>query len=241
MSLNEIVSFLDAHNGAVIAVATVAYVVITLLLLGEARAGRTVHDVANLEAFPRPWGPFYVALDLENYGPAVAKNVRLRFWIVQSGSTIEGTERVHVEPLFPVGRRRRFLISATDTKIESLHELSDRGATLRGEWNWEDGRRRFWVARVSHHKSFSHEFSELRDGFYGGHALMEREPAESSDRTYEEIKKLRAGVEKIAKTIEGPAMKVWIRQLLDDRQAQSDASGPAESRGPETPGSSSPD
>jgi hypothetical protein len=212
-------TFLDAHNGAVIAIATVVYVTLTFFLLLQARAGRVVHDKANLEAYPRPWGTMYVALDFENYGPAVARNCRLKFWISEGGSSLAGTERVHAEPLFPVGFRRRFLISATDAKIESLHELADRNAVLHGEWHWEDGRQRWWRRQTVHRKTFTHVFSELKEGFYGGASLRERDAEEEADRNYDELKKLRTAVEKMTSIMEGPAMKLWIQELAAERQA----------------------
>jgi hypothetical protein len=182
--------------------------------------------------------PFYLRLDLQNYGPAVAKSVRLRFWIVENGKVVAGTERVHAEPLFPIGFRRRFLISGTDAKFESLNEMADRNAVFHAEWEWEDGRRRLWERRQLHRKKFRHALAELRDGFYGGPALVEREPEDDADRSYEEAKKLRTAVEKMAKTLEGPAMDAWFASMLAraaEAKAEAGADGSTRSVEVDTP------
>lgn len=214
--MDHVIRYLDAHSGSVIVLVTVAYVLITGLLLFEARANRALGNVANLDTHPRPYGEMYIELVLENYGPAIARSVRFRRWIEVDGVVVEGTDRVQAEPMFPVGRRRRFFVSTRDREMDSLQELSDQKAVLRAEWTWTDSRRRLWFWTASHRASVTYRSEELRDGFYGGWALRERDPVEHEDRVFEEMKKARTAVEGIAKTLKDPAMKVYLQKMLED-------------------------
>jgi len=214
--MDELIRFLDDHSGSVIVLVTVAYVLITALLRFEARANRATGSVANLDVHPRPFGPVYVELVLENYGPATARSVRFRRWIEVNGEIVPGTERTQAEPTFPVGRRRRFLESASEGQIDALQTLAERAAVLHAEWSWTDDRRRFGLRTVTHQESVAYRAQELRDGFYGGHALSERDPAERDDQMSEETRKTRAALEDIAKTLKDPAMAFYIRKMLDE-------------------------
>jgi hypothetical protein len=142
LTLEGLLQFLDTHNGAVIAFATIAYAVITLLLLFEARSGRVIRDVANLQAYPAPHGLMYVAVQLVNYGPAIAEDVTMRLWLTKDGKPVEPTKRVHVEPVYPVDRTRTFLLHLKDDHIDTLNTLAEEGYGLEIRTEWVDGRRR---------------------------------------------------------------------------------------------------
>jgi hypothetical protein len=177
--VDQVLSYLDAHSGSVIVLVTLAYVLITALLLLEAHASRAMANVANLEAEARPHGPVNVELVVQNYGPAIAKSIRFRYWIEIEGVIVAGTDRTQAEPMFPVGRRRRFLQTTRDGEIDTLTELAQRKAVLRAEWTWTDLRRSLWVRTKTNRGSVTFPCENLRDGFYGGWALLEREQSEN--------------------------------------------------------------
>jgi hypothetical protein len=227
--MDQVITFLDDHAGSVTVLVTLAYVIITLALLLEARALRATGNVANLDVHPRPHGAIYVELVLENYGPAIAKSVRFRRWIEIEGVVVDGTDRTQAEPMFPVGRQRRFLETARQGQIDALQDLADRKAVLRAKWSWRDGRRWFGLWTTTHHGSVKYPAADLATGFYGGWALRERDTDVDADQMREEVKKTRAAVEDIAKTLSGPAMTLYIRQMLEDAKAQhSNDPGPAD-------------
>jgi len=210
--MDQVINFLDEHGGSVTAIVTVAYVVITLLLLLEARATRASGNVANLDAHPRPYAALNVELVLENYGPAIAKAVRFRRWNEIDGKVVDETDKTQAEPMFPVGKQRRFL------EKETLQELADKDAVLHADWRWRDGRRTFGLWTATHHRAEAYRATELRDGFYGGWALRDRDPAIDEAHIRDEIKKARAAVEDIARTLKEPAMAVYLRKMLNEAQ-----------------------
>jgi hypothetical protein len=229
--VDQLITFLDAHGGSVIVLVTAAYVVITLLLLFEARATRAAGNAANLDVHPRPYGPVNVELVLENYGPAIAKSVRFRRWIEVDGATVAGTDRTQAEPMFPVGRRRRFLVTASETRIDSLQELSDTNAALHAEWQWTDGRRTLGLRTLTHRASVSYLSEDLRAGFYGGWALVESDPIEREEQAREEAKKIRTALEDIAKTLSTPAMTAYLHKMMVDAAVRR-AARPAKGKQP---------
>ena len=87
---------------------------------------------------------------------------------------------------------------------------------LHAEWSWTDGRRRLWFWTATHRASVAYRSQDLRDGFYGGHALRERDRNEQEDRVYDEMKKTREAVQGIAKTLRDPAMAAYLRNMLDE-------------------------
>lgn len=230
-SFAQLLKFLDLHNGAIIAIATVLYATLTMLLLLETRAGRIVRDVANLVAYPMPWGVMYVAVRFVNYGPAIAEDVSLRIQLTKDGQPIDSSKRVHVEPLFPVGHERTFLLSVADSKYESLNELAEQKIGLELSWSWEDGRRRrLRGRRIAQHKDKAYTFATLREGFYGGRALRDKEPDEHIRAGVDELKKMRRALDAIKKEIEGPSIRLWAKEMMSEAN-EAEAAGMAEEAG----------
>jgi hypothetical protein len=171
-----VIDWLNANAGAVTAAATVVYAVVTLLLLFEARRERQLRDEAALNLAPVPWGDgLYLALRLDNYGPAVARDVRLRFWFEIDGEVVEGTDLTYADPEFGPGRRRDFLPRTANDGLLMLNAVAERRHILHAELSWADGRLELRRRRARHMMSEVWPTTDLREGFYESHPLTDKE------------------------------------------------------------------
>jgi hypothetical protein len=117
----------------VLAVATLGLVVATLLLVWESRRQRVE---ANVVAWVAPWelaGGLYLAIQVENTGPAIARSLVLD-WRFVSATLPNG----HLaEPVMSVGFRRTML----PTREQRLDALAAQGVPIEIDLSWRDGRR----------------------------------------------------------------------------------------------------
>jgi hypothetical protein len=224
--MQEWVDFLNANAGGILAVATVAYLVVTLLLLFEARAGRNLRLEANVVAYPRPHGALNVELVLENGGPAYARDVRFAFGFVDAKRTVQGKPRSQFDALVGPGRFHRFLPSPTEgSRIPSLHELAEWKLVLTLKWSWSDDRRWPWFLVKRHSRSKNYRMTDLKEGFYGGWYLIEPESPDDLHAIRESL----TGIKEVLEEREREMTARRLRAKLKARAA-SQAEGP-----PETP------
>jgi len=221
--VSPLVAWLNDNAGAVTALATVIYATITLFLLFEARATRVVRHEAQLEAWPTLYGSgLYLATRLENYGPDIAREVRLEAWIVGTGAVVEASRRRHAEPLFPAERHRTFLMRTGD-QYQMLSELADEGVELHLRWEWSDGRRE-WLGLGTRRRHSGASVTALKDfsaGFYEGGALVEKEPLDDFPKLIEHAKKVPEELRRIRDFMQGPAVKFWLEEMQKEREAGS--------------------
>jgi hypothetical protein len=168
----DIWTFLNQNSGSVVAIAATASAIITVLLLLEARTTRNLRREASVVAYPRSHAPVYVELMMENAGPAHARDVRIEFRFIDEAGIVQGAPRVQVDPLMAPGSFYRFLPSPSES-IQTLHQLADWKLELSAKWSWADDRRRFWFFDRRHEREASWAAADLREGFYGGWALIE--------------------------------------------------------------------
>ena len=116
-------------------VATVGLVAVTLLMWWEARRQRVE---AVVIATVVPWdaaGGLYIAIQIENAGPAIAREIEIVWRLERKVDAVEGALR---EPLFGVGFRRTIVPIRTGTTMD---QLAAEGASVYVELAWRDWRR----------------------------------------------------------------------------------------------------
>jgi hypothetical protein len=220
--MNELITWLNANAGAMTALATMVYAVITLFLLFEARSTRVIRHEAQLEAWPTLYGGgLYLATRLENYGPDIARDVRLEAWITHEGKPVDASRRRHAEPLFPAGRHRTFLMRTGD-QYQMLRAMAEEGGELRLRWEWSDGRRGgLGLGPPRRHAGESvTALSEFSEGFYEGGALVEKEPLDDFPKLVEHTKKVPDELRRLRNILEGPSMKLWLEEMLQGETEQ---------------------
>ena len=229
--MSALVDWLNANAGAVTAAATAIYAVITLLLLFEARRGRRLQDEAALALWPTPWGDgLYLALRLENYGPAIARDIRLRYWYGIDRQTVEGTDVSYADPVFGPGRRRDFLPGAAGDANLMLTALAEQRHVLHAELSWTDDRLTLRGGRQRHADSWAWATEDLRRGFYTAHPLTDKELIPTFERKAD---KVIGELEKIRREAEYPRQR---RQTMEwqQRRAAEAADREAEATAPTT-------
>jgi hypothetical protein len=172
----DIWTFLNLNSGSVVAITATASAIITILLLLEARTTRNLRLEASVVAYPRSHVPVYVELMMENAGPAHARDVRIEFKFIDESGVVQGPVRVQVDPLLAPGSFHRFLPSPAES-LQTLHQLADWKLRLYVKWSWTDDRRRLWFFTRRHEREATWLASDLREGFYGGWALIEPDSA----------------------------------------------------------------
>jgi hypothetical protein len=172
----DVLAWLNASDGAVIAIATTASVILTVLLLLEARTTRNLRREAAVEPSIRihPGSVFLIELSITNFGPANARDVQIGFRFTDATGSVIGAPRRQGETLMAPGRVRRFLPSPAD-KLEGLNELADAEATLHVAWSWADDRRRLWFLPVRQERSIRYLAKDLQADLFGGWALSEHD------------------------------------------------------------------
>ena len=209
--IEGIVETLNQNAGAVTAVATIVYAVITLGLLRESRASRLE---ASVIALAEPWdrGHVYVSVTLENLGPTVAKNVEFTLDLRPGGGgEVEDHRRLFQGYLAP-GRHRRFLPRAT-SGMRPLQELADAGYVLELAWSWQDGRRDWAWRSVTSKGAWSAPLAELATDYFGGGALVERTAEHELSRLVDEVKGARERLDRIHAVLDEPRRRRQEREL----------------------------
>ncbi|MEX2546242.1 MAG: hypothetical protein WD830_00465, partial [Chloroflexota bacterium] len=106
MTPNQI-DLINAVSTVVVAFAAVFSIAMTMVLLWDIRATRSA---AQVEAYPRLWGPngMILALRLENYGPAPARSVALTYRLRDPETKVIAEKR-HGQAVLLAGGHATFL------------------------------------------------------------------------------------------------------------------------------------
>lgn len=172
----DAIGFLNEHQGALMLLTTVAYAVFTLLLVRESQAARAS---ALLVARPRLWprNESVVAVYLENFGPATARRVELRFlWRRPNGSQAADETTIHLPALAPGDRQPYMpdLVLPRDAKGElGLPSVADQRLTLEIAWKWSDARRTWLGSGRRHSDSLVVDMAAFRDSVHGEPNIVE--------------------------------------------------------------------
>ncbi len=184
----DVLKWLNDNGGALTAVSTLAYIVLTSALLLEARASRNSRRDALVDArlHAHPEASMYLELEVRNLGPAVARDVVIEYWFTDAAGAVAGERRRQGELSLTVGDRRRFLPGTPG--LDFLSALGESGYTIHVRWEWTDDRRR-WVGRpLRHRRSLDVTASRLATDFFGGWALTESELATDVHTIADELK-----------------------------------------------------
>lgn len=163
---------------ATLTVATLGLVVATLLLWQEARRLRVD---ANVTASVVPWevaGGLYIAIVVDNAGPAVARDVQVEWRLDRKVDEKSGRLR---EPAFAVGFRRTILPIRSGARMD---DLAAEGASVHAELAWRDGRRRV------QHASIQANCEDVRSAYADSGALPRPSLLETLDRIPEQLTEL---------------------------------------------------
>jgi hypothetical protein len=223
---------LNRNSGAIVALATIASVTLTLLLLFEARTTRNLRREALVDARVHVYGPVYIELDVRNYGPANARDVVISFGFRDASGAVVGEPRRQGETLLAPGGGRRFLPSP-DQQLLDLHTLAERGLTLRLDWSWQDDRRRLWFLRTRHERKRLWAAQRLREDLFGGWALVERQPDEDLHQLADTLRKIEAHEKAVRGIVERELVR-YLRRPTDGRVPGESTVEPDESPEPKS-------
>jgi hypothetical protein len=213
---------LNSNSGAVIAIATVGYVLVTLFLLLDARAARRASLAARVEFTAESFPPLYVQLVLRNTGPGLARQVTATRWL-QRPDRARVAEHRHAQPSLSAGQHKTFFVDEESGHggMSSLEALATAGYTLEYEWTWKDDAMLFGQWRRPHSRRETQNLTQLRADFYGGWSLIEADPMESVPKVVDELKATRKALEGILAELRAPVMRSTL-QSLHDQPAQTD-------------------
>lgn len=224
--MDDLFRYLDQHSGAVAALAAVVTVVVTfaattvtLLLLREARLERKDRLVAAVEARPMPWekASHHVIITIENFGPALARDVVFDLDLIEKGERLEAWHRRQVQALLPAGVRRQFLPREGNQSPTTLQELADRDMHLRLQWSWTDGRRRLLGHPHRHERDVTFPLRDVAAGYYGGGALVEHDVAHYLEQVSGHVQQLVKQLERIHGLMDGPGVRLWMDEVRSGR------------------------
>jgi hypothetical protein len=93
---SSVLNWLDQHGGAVVAISTALYTLMTVLLLVESRLERRQRREALVEVFPlrntESRGQL-LELRIENFGPGMARDVDCEYWFADGAHPLEGSRK----------------------------------------------------------------------------------------------------------------------------------------------------
>jgi hypothetical protein len=166
-NFRDLLDFLDAHGGAVTAITTIVYVLLTVLLLLGSRASRqavTDRAVVLVRPIPSPSGESHMEVVLGNLGPAVATEIEVEFrWADSSGA--QRADKEVRQLALPPGRQVHYqpallVLEPGTALLPSVGRLAEDGLILKLEWSWLNGRRRLGFFERRHHGDLT---IDLRD------------------------------------------------------------------------------
>jgi hypothetical protein len=152
--------FLDNHSGSIVAISTLAYLGVTLLLWLETRASRVAaSDAARVVVRygVGPNGQIRDVAELLNFGPALATDVSITLAFVDAKGHVS-EERSLAFPAMGPGDQITImpgLMLRRPSKGMALttRELADTGLRLRASWSWRDNRRLVPIGSPRRHRS----------------------------------------------------------------------------------------
>lgn len=180
--------------------------VLTLLLLLEARTTRNLGRRADVRLYPRLYGPsgLYLSLRVKNFGPANA--TRCSVWYRLAGAN--GRSIVEQEHEFPIVAATEhitflpFTVLPADEPAVTLPDMAERDIRLSTKWSWTDDRRRLWFVPTRQGAEQSWSTRALSEELYaGGSTERELDMNEQLDRIGGELKASREAIAQIESSL----------------------------------------
>lgn len=195
----NVVDWLNDNTGLVVAVATVAYTVITLLLVIEARKARRGSMEAEVIATPEPWERargLYVSVLFQNLGPSVARDAEVQVW-ENEGSTTVGNRLAFRQPYMPAATSRTILPDkAHPGGARTLADLAKADVQLVVQWTWSDDRRRWFGLGAPHRhtRTAEYRYDQLERWFHRGEVIAERTQRGYLEEIAEALREIEKGL-----------------------------------------------
>jgi hypothetical protein len=175
------VRVLDEHSGSVIALATVAYLAVTLLLWIESRASRVAATEAARVVVRyglAQHGRITDTAELLNFGPALATDVGLNLAFLNRAGAVATQRSLHFPALAPGDLVTILpgLMLPREKKVmaPTASEMAETGYRLRVTWSWCDNRRglaRRW--RPRHRDSLEIDLKAYSDSVAEGLIVLQ--------------------------------------------------------------------
>jgi hypothetical protein len=182
------------------AVVTLVYTLITLAIVLETRRSRLVAGEATVLYRASPWPKMHLvlAVRIENYGPAVARDVTFTYWLSRAdGSHVQGEDAagsLH-EALLPIGLPREALPHDPAAQNRNMDGLAEAGLMLNAEWSWRDG------CRHLHKAKDSRRVAQVAEDYHGSKVLIEHFPLDSLPKIEKHLDGISDSLSEIAKAV----------------------------------------
>jgi hypothetical protein len=181
MDIGEIVQdaikALNDNSGFTMVIVTLVYTVVTLAIVVEARRARLLTGEAAVlyRASPWPKAHMYLAVRVENYGPAVARDLTFTYWLTRAdGGRVPDSAGTLHETMFPIGLPREALPhDPAGPQAQTREQLAAAGLRVNAEWSWRDGCGRL------HRNTDSREISQIVTDYRDSRVLVEHFPLDS--------------------------------------------------------------
>lgn len=211
----DLIKVLNDNSGAIVAVTAAGSMILTILLLIEARTTRNLSREAAVEARAKchTQASFLLELEVRNFGPANARNVVMTYHLAGPDGKVDGETRRQAETLLGSGEGRRFL-PGTPGDAGTLNEMGKQKLVLNVEWSWEDGRRRLWFLPLRHSEKRSWATADLARDFFEGWALADRDSVGDLREIAEKLSEIETHQKASRQALEG-GLKAIIRALRD--------------------------
>lgn len=171
---------------------TAGLVLATLLLVWAAVSGQASTRRADVEFVLRPWHERAGTLlegRLENFGPASARNLHFTLHVSQDGAPVVDATSDLKEPLFPAGLHRFFL--PRTHPAATISSMAEIGIVFEAQWSWEDDRNVLPLRGHTRRKTFRKTAGQIKDDYYPGHAILEKDVATALTDISKELEAIR--------------------------------------------------
>jgi hypothetical protein len=175
--VQDAIKALNDNSGFTMVVVTLVYTIVTLAIVVEARRARLLTGEAAVlyRASPWPKAHMYLAVRIENYGPAVARDLTFTYWLARAdGSRVPESAATLHETMFPIALPREALPhDPTGPQAQTREQLAAAGLYVNAEWSWRDG------CGKLHKGSDSREISQIVTDYSDSKVLIEHFPLDS--------------------------------------------------------------
>lgn len=193
----DVVRALNDNSGFTMAAVTLVYTLVTLAIVVETRRARLQAGEATVlyRASPWPKAFMYVAVRIENYGPAVARDLTFTYWLTRDdGSRVPESGATLHETMLPVGLPREALPhDPAGQQPQTREQLASAGLRVNAEWSWRDGCRRL------HRGTDSREISRIVTDYRDSKVLIEHFPLDSLPEIEKHLDKISDALADMAK------------------------------------------
>jgi len=200
--VQDAIHALNDNSGFTMAVVTLVYTLVTLAIVVETRRARLQAGEATVlyRASPWPKAHMYLAVRIENYGPAVARDLTFTYWLTRAdGSRVPESSATLHETMLPIGLPREALPhDPAGQHPQTREQLASAGLRVDAEWSWRDGCGRL------HKEKDSREISKIVTDYRDSKVLIEHFPLDSLPNIEKQLDEISDSLAEIAKSVAQP-------------------------------------